>query len=168
VLQLDTTITRCAVASEKEKKEGQSDDAEDTANRTMGRKHVVNYGLYRTHIYFSPAFAAKTGFTYFDFDNFLFALVHLFRDDAAAGRAGMRVVGLVDFQHATPLGNEHSHKLFDMVCVKRTDESLKCDFPQSINDYRGSAPDGTVKHAGETNGKQPLVTAKKIVWEIPP
>ena len=28
----------------------------------MGRKHLVDYGLYRTHIYFSPAFAAKTGF----------------------------------------------------------------------------------------------------------
>ncbi len=86
VLQLDATITRCAVASEKEKKETDSEDAEETGNRTMGRKHIVNYGLYRTHIYFSPAFAAKTRFTYYDLDNFFFALQNMFRDDTAAGR----------------------------------------------------------------------------------
>ena len=121
VLQLDATITRCAVASEKEKPDGS--ESEETGNRTMGRKHVVNYGLYRTHIYFSPAFAAKTGFTYYDLDNFFFALINMFRDDTAAGRAGMRVVGLVDFQHTSALGNEHSHKLFDLVKVERTAET---------------------------------------------
>jgi CRISPR-associated protein Csd2 len=171
VLQLDATITRCAVASEKEKKEAQAgEDGEDVdaGNRTMGRKHVVNYALYRTHIYFSPAFAAKTGFTYFDLDNFLFALIHMFRDDSAAGRAGMRVVGLVDFQHSSALGNDHSHKLFDMVCVNRTEESLKRDFPESLTDYCGVAPQGTVRDAGDTDGKTALVTAKKLVWEIPP
>jgi CRISPR-associated protein Csd2 len=167
VLQLDATITRCAVASEKEKKETESGESEDTGNRTMGRKHLVNYGLYRTHIYFSPAFGAKTRFTYYDLDNFFFALMHMFRDDTAAGRAGMRVVGLVDFQHMSALGNEHSHKLFDMVCVKRTEESLKRDFPESLTDYWGLAPEGTVRDAGESNGKTPLVTAKKLVWEIP-
>jgi CRISPR-associated protein Csd2 len=166
VLQLDATITRCAVASEKEKKEGDSADTEETGNRTMGRKHVVNYGLYRTHIYFSPAFAVKTGFTYYDLDNFLFALIHMFRDDAAAGRAGMRVVGLVDSQHTSALGNEHSHKLFDMVSVKRTEASQKRDFPESLNDYHGDAPEGPVRDTGESNGKTPLVTAKKLIWEI--
>ena len=85
VLQLDATITRCAVASER-KKETDSEDAEETGNR-LWAKHVVNYGLYRTHIYFSPAFAAKTGFTYYDLDNFFFALQNMFRDDTAAGRA---------------------------------------------------------------------------------
>ena len=167
ILQLDATITRCAVASEKEKKDTDSAESEETGNRTMGRKHVVNYGLYRTHIYFSPAFAAKTGFTYYDLDNFFFALMHMYRDDAAAGRAGMRVVGLVDFQHASALGNEHSHNLSKMVRVERTKASRKCDFPQSLDDYYGTAPEGTVRDDGETNGRKPLVTAKKLVWEIP-
>jgi CRISPR-associated protein Csd2 len=161
ILQLDATITRCAVASEKEKQGAQSDDAEETGNRTMGRKHVVNYGLYRAHIYFSPAFAAKTGFTYYDLDNFLFALIHMFRDDSAAGRAGMRVVGLVDFQHTTALGNEHAHKLFAMVRVERTEESQKHEFPESLRDYWGTAPKGSLPET-------PLVTAKQLIWEIPP
>ena len=97
-LQLDATITRCAVASEKEKPSGNESDNGD--NRTMGRKHVVDYGLYRTHIYFSPAFAAKTGFTYYDLDNFLFSLTMMYRDDAgrrANRHAGRGVGGLQAF-----------------------------------------------------------------------
>jgi len=168
VLQLDATITRCAVASEKEKGPSDSDDAEDTSNRTMGRKHVVNYGLYRTHIYFSPAFAVKTGFTYYDLDNFLFALSNMFRDDAAAGRAGMRVVGLVDFQHSSPLGNEHAHRLFDLVKVGRTSDSLQRDYPNSLNDYYGEAPKDIVRKVQDGSGERPTVTAKQIVWDIPP
>ena len=165
VLQLDATITRCAVASEKEKPEGS--DSEETGNRTMGRKHVVNYGLYRTQIYFSPAFAAKTSFTYYDIDNFFFALMNMFRDDTAAGRAGMRVVGLVDFQHTSALGNEHSHKLFDLVKVERTAESAEQDFPNSLNDYCGEAPSGPVVVAPNNGSPNPLVVSKRLVWEIP-
>ena len=120
----------------------------------------MNYGLYRTHIYFSPAFAAKTGFTYYDLDNFFFALQHMFRDDTAAGRAGMRVVGLVDFQHASALGNEHAHKLFDSVKVERTAESRQRnpDFPNSLNDYTGFAPEGNVREVQENGETIPRPT----------
>src|ERR1019366_9597219 len=76
ILQLDFTITRCAEASAPKKKDGEESETsgESSDNRTMGRKHMVPYGLYRCHLHFSPAFAAKTGFTYADMDNFLFAL----------------------------------------------------------------------------------------------
>jgi CRISPR-associated protein Csd2 len=169
ILQLDATITRCAVASAKELKETESAESEETGNRTMGRKHVVDYALYRTHIYFSPAFAAKTGFTYYDLDNFFFALVYMFRDDTAAGRAGMRVVGLVDFEHASALGNEHAHKLFDLVKVQRTAESRQrnADFPNSLDDYSGFAPAGNVREDKENGQSRPLVVARKLVWDIP-
>lgn len=162
VLQLDATITRCCSTSEKEntnlKKQSESDE-KTGGNRTMGRKYNIDYGLYRSHIYFSPAFAAKTGFTYADLDNFLFAITHMFTDDPSSNRSGMRVVGLVDFQHSRPLGNEHAHKLFDMVKVEREDKEK--EFPDSIEDYGGNAP---------TDGKIPSndkITAKKIVWDIP-
>ncbi len=172
VLQLDATITRCAVASEKEKPEGS--DSEETGNRTMGRKHLVDYGLYRTHIYFSPAFAAKTHFTYYDLDNFFFALMHLFRDDNAAGRTGMRVVGLVDFQHASALGNEHAHKLFELVKVERTLASkARSDYPNSLSgsdplhdNYFGEAPEGIVREVQENGKVLPRVVARKLIWEL--
>lgn len=172
VLQLDFSITRCASASEKETKQQaeSEDESESGGNRTMGRKHLVDYGVYRCHIYLSPAFAAKTAFTYYDLDNFLFALQHMFTDDTAAARpGGMRVVGLVDFQHSTALGNEHAHKLFEMVKVCRADVDGKSkeEFPQSMADYCGEAPSGAVCKVTEGGKEKELVTARKIVWEIP-
>lgn len=165
VLQLDATITRCCSTSEKEnkdlKKQGESDE-KTGGNRTMGRKYNIDYGLYRTHIYFSPAFAAKTGFTYADLDNFLFAMTHMFTDDTSSSRSGMRVVGLVDFQHSRPLGNAHAHKLFDMVNVEMRDKNK--EFPDSIDDYWGSAPKGGIN--GKDN-EPPKITAKQIIWDIP-
>ena len=172
VLQLDFSITRCASSSEKERSHGEGEgDGESSGNRTMGRKYVVDYGIYRSCIYLSPAFAAKTGFTYYDLDNFLFALQHMFTDDRAASRpGGMRVVGLVDFQHSTALGNEHAHKLFEMVKIFRGDpdaEQKGNDFPHSIADYCGEAPDGIVREKDEGGNGKGLVTARKIIWEIP-
>jgi CRISPR-associated protein Cas7/Csd2 subtype I-C len=171
VLPLDPAITRCAVASEDEK-----NPEEGSGNRTMGRKHGIVYGLYRCHIYFSPAFAAKTGFTYQDLDNFFFALTRMFGDygvDIAAARpGGMRLVGLVDFQHKDSLGNAPAHKLFELVKVRgvkvclgedgkplnpqppRENEgrdafngkwvfkSTGSEFPQALHDYEGEAPEG--------------------------
>jgi len=174
VLQLDFSITRCASASQKDAKQQDESggDIESGGHRTMGRKHVVDYGIYRSHIYLSPAFAAKTGFTYYDLDNFLFALQHMFSDDRAAARpGGMRVVGLVDFQHATALGNEHAHKLFEMVKVHRADVNedgkTEKEFPQSIADYCGEVPNGTVREKNRAGQGNELVMANKIIWEIP-
>lgn len=168
ILQLDATITRCAVASAKEQKQNLEEASEETGNRTMGRKYLVDYGLYRAQIYLSAAFAHKTMFTYYDLDNFFFALTHMFSDDMAAGRTGMRVVGLVDFQHASCLGNEHSHKLFEKVVVERkpesklTPEGKAKDFPADLNDYHGTAPNGLILGHEDS----PMVTANRIVWEI--
>lgn len=161
ILQLDFSITRCAVAS---KDEAEKQKSESSDNRTMGRKHAVPYGLYRCHIHFSPGFAAKTHFTYGDLDNFLFALTRCLGDynvDGSSARpGGMRVVGLVDFQHTSALGNAPAHKVFDLVKVAgrkftaveaaaKGDASLEgkfmssgSEFPGGLHDYTGSAPDG--------------------------
>ena len=180
ILQLDATITRCAVASVKEKQKQQKEqDEESGGNRTMGRKHGIDYGLYRCHIHFSPAFAAKTGFTYYDLDNFLFALENMFRDDPASGRF-LRVVGLVDFQHQSALGNAPAHKLFELVEVKgkkiaRDGKEVfesGSEFPRAgeagkIIDYHGSAPGEVDKHTAVPGYEAKGITARQIVWEIP-
>lgn len=170
VLPLDFSITRCASASHQS--DSESDD-ESSGNRTMGRKHMVDYGIYRSHIFLSPAFAAQTGFTYYDLDNFLFALRHMFTDDKSSSRpGGMRVVGLVDFRHSTALGNEHAHKLFEMVKVSRADKDgngkPRKEYPQSIEDYCGEAPDDQVREKDQGGEGKDLVVAKRIIWEIPP
>jgi CRISPR-associated protein Csd2 len=182
ILQLDSTITRCAVASVEEKEKLQKEeDGDGSGNRTMGRKHGIDYGLYRSHIHFSPAFAAKTGFTYFDLDNLLFALVHMFDDDHAAGRH-LRLVGLVDFQHQSALGNAPAHKLFELVKVEGVKKdndgtqvfsSSGSEFPRSLEDYAGEAPEGDLhlKDGKVLTGKNgegvAVIKATRIVWEIP-
>jgi len=200
ILQLDFSITRCAVASEPKKKQGDDSDSEGESsdNRTMGRKHTVPYGLYRCHVHFSPAFAAKTRFSYTDLDNFLFALTRCFGDynvDGSSARpGGMRVVGLVDFQHNSALGNAPAHKLFDLVRAtgkKRfgTESgtevfaSSSSEFPQGIHDYTGSAPDGpiyvqankygqvtgcTTSKPAPKDGNEPVspIEARRLIWEI--
>jgi CRISPR-associated protein Csd2 len=190
ILQLDSTITRCAVASVEEKEKLQKEeDGDSSGNRTMGRKHGIDYGLYRSHIHFSPAFATKTGFTYYDLDNFLFALANMFRDDPASGRF-LRVVGLVDFQHQSALGNAPAHKLFEMVAVsgdkysKQEADGLRkpelegkfkssgSEFPRAgeagkIIDYHGSAPGELDKHAPVPGFESKGIIARKIIWEIP-
>jgi CRISPR-associated protein Csd2 len=172
VLQIDSTITRCAVASEKEMKQTKA-ETEEATNRTMGRKHGIDYGLYRCYIHFSPAFAARTGFTYYDLDNFLFALKHMFTDDHAAGRH-LRLVGLVDFQHQSSLGNAPAHKLFELVKVEGNKDAAGkfnpsgSEFPQGLHDYRGAAPGGLDKHEPVPGFENKGITARKLVWEIPP
>jgi len=51
VLPLEISITRMAATNEREKKEREEGDDEEKRGdkRTMGRKHIVPYGLYRTH-----------------------------------------------------------------------------------------------------------------------
>lgn len=173
VLPLDATITRCAVASLKEQQQAASSEEEST-NRTMGRKHGIDYGLYRCHIHFSPAFAAKTGFSYYDLDNFLFAMEHMFDDDHAAGRH-LRLVGLVDFQHQSSLGNAPAHKLFEKVVVrgrmeaqdgKKVFKSSGSEFPRGLEDYDGGAPGGVDSYASVAGYEAKGITARKIVWEI--
>jgi CRISPR-associated protein Csd2 len=180
VLPLDATITRCAVASEKEALK------KDDDNRTMGRKFGIDYGLYRCHIHFSPAFAAKTGFTYYDLDNFLFALTHMFDDDHAAGRH-LRLIGLVDFQHQSALGNAPAHKLFELVKVQGVTEerdgkevfkSSGREFPRSLGDYCGEAPNGEIykqpdgsfrpNKPEKKDGNEPVasIVAHRIIWEV--
>ena len=177
ILQLDFSITRCAVANEAEA-EKKGDD-----NRTMGRKHMVPYGLYRCHIHFSPGFAAKTRFTYADLDNFLFALTRCLGDfnvDGSSARpGGMRVVGLVDFEHKDALGNAPAHKLFDLVKVqgiKFSQEEAEArhnpdlegkfkssgsEFPNGLQDYDGTAPDGPIYLEKNKYGQVVACTASK-------
>src|SRR5215207_2852724 len=60
ILPLEVSITRMAATNEAEKKERQEGDDEEKRGdkRTMGRKHIVPYGLYRAHGYVSAPLAS--------------------------------------------------------------------------------------------------------------
>jgi CRISPR-associated protein Csd2 len=121
IMPLEISITRMAATSEKEKadRDKGSEGDERTENRTMGRKHIVPYGLYEAHIFVSAKLAEKTGFSQADLDLLFEALASMFEHDHSAARGEMAARKIIAFKHASALGNAPAHKLFDRVKVQR-------------------------------------------------
>jgi CRISPR-associated protein Csd2 len=121
ILPLEISITRMAATNEKEKADRQKggDGDERTENRTMGRKHIVPYGLYRTHIFVNASLAARTGFGEEDLAHLFEALRSMFEHDRSAARGEMSSRRVIAFKHASMLGNASAHSLFDRVVVQR-------------------------------------------------
>ena len=113
IVPLEISITRMAVTTEKES------EAQSGGNRTMGRKHIVPYGLYRVHGFVSANLAKKTGFSENDVQKLWQALQMMFEHDRSAARGEMAARKLFVFKHHSELGNMPAHKLFETVKVKR-------------------------------------------------
>lgn len=136
VIPLEVSITRMAVTTEKEA-EAQSGD-----NRTMGRKHIVPYGLYRAHGFVSAHLAQKlahaeldgAGFSDDDLNKLWQALEQMFEHDRSAARGEMVARHLVVFKHASTLGNAPAHELFERVTVERVNGE-KGSPAQAFSDY---------------------------------
>jgi CRISPR-associated protein Csd2 len=123
VLPGELTITRMAVTKE--------EDLEK--ERTMGKKFIVPYGLYRCEGYISAYFAEKTGFSEEDIELLWEAMINMFEHDHSAGRGKMVARKLYVFKHDSKLGNAPSHKLFDLIKINRivsSNEPIR-----SFNDY---------------------------------
>jgi CRISPR-associated protein Csd2 len=121
ILPVEISITRMAATNEAEKKqraEGDDGDAR-TDNRTMGRKHIVPYGLYVAHGFVSAKFAERTGFSDADLDLLFEALRNMFEHDRSAARGEMTTRRLIAFRHDNALGNAPAHTLFDRVKIGR-------------------------------------------------
>jgi CRISPR-associated protein Csd2 len=110
IVALEHSITRMAVTNERDLEK----------ERTMGRKHTVPYGLYRTHGFVSAFLAEQTGFDADDLGLLWQALSHMFEHDRSAARGQMATRGLYVFEHKDKLGNAHAHALFDRLAVART------------------------------------------------
>ncbi|MFA5663652.1 type I-C CRISPR-associated protein Cas7/Csd2 [Castellaniella sp.] len=139
VIPLEISITRMAVTTEQEA-EAQSGD-----NRTMGRKHIIPYGLYRTHGFISAKLAERTGFSTEDLELFWQALTNMFEHDRSAARGEMAARKLIVFRHDSAMGNAPAHLLFETVRTKRPDDVEGA--PRSYADYtvdidRGTMPSG--------------------------
>ncbi len=117
VVPLEASITRMAVETKKEA------DSQDGDNRTMGRKTFIPYGLYRVHGFISAPLAKQTGFSEDDLKLFWDALQNMFDHDRSAARGEMAARKLIVFKHDGELGNTSAHALFDLINVKRKDES---------------------------------------------
>lgn len=127
VVPMEVSITRMAVTNERDLEK----------ERTMGRKHIIPYGLYRAHGYVSAKLAERTGFSEDDLDLLWRALVNMFEHDRSAARGEMSARKLIIFKHDHPMGNAPAHLLFDSVKVTRIEGEE--DTPaRHYSDYRVS------------------------------
>ena len=129
VVPLEISITRMAVTTEKEA-EAQSGD-----NRTMGRKHIIPYGLYRAHGFISAKLSERTGFSNPDLELFWRALINMFEHDRSAARGEMAARKLIVFKHDSAMGNAPAHVLFDAVTVSPAHADAD-SAPRRFADYR--------------------------------
>lgn len=109
IMPLEVSITRSSVTNEK--------DVEK--ERTMGRKHVVPYGLYRAHGFINANLAGRTGFSEDDLALLWAGFRDMFEHDRSAARGMMAARRLIAFKHDSALGNAQAHKLFDRITVDR-------------------------------------------------
>ena len=120
ILPLEISITRMAATTKA--------DAESKGDiRTMGRKHIVPYGLYRAHGYISAGLAGGaagkgTGFSEEDLELLWTALEQMFDHDRSAARGEMTARRLILFKHGSALGNAPAHRLFERVGIRRLSE----------------------------------------------
>ncbi len=122
IVPVEISITRMAATNEAEKKqraEGSEESNDRTDNRTMGRKHIVPYGLYRAHGFISAKLAERTGFADADLETLFNALSTMFEHDRSAARGEMTTRKLIMFKHQNAMGNAPAHSLFDRVKVGR-------------------------------------------------
>jgi CRISPR-associated protein Csd2 len=122
VVPQEISITRMAVTNEKDLEK----------ERTMGRKHIIPYGLYRAHGFVSAMLAERTGFSDEDLDLLWRALNNMFEHDRSAARGEMSTRGVYAFKHDSKLGNAHAHALFDKLKIALKDESKP---PRGFGDY---------------------------------
>jgi CRISPR-associated protein Csd2 len=151
IVPQEISITRMARTSAEEKTATADGSDGRTENRTMGRKSIVPYGLYRVHGFVSANLAARTGFGDGDLALLWQALSEMFEQDRSAARGEMSAHKLVVFRHASALGNAHAADLFERVVVTRQ-PGMDPDAP--ARDYRDYAV--TVDNANLPDGVEVL------------
>jgi len=112
IMPMEISITRSSVTNEKDR------DKE----RTMGRKSIVPYGLYRIHGFINAKLAERTGFSQEDLELLWKSLRDMLDLDRSASRGMMAARKLIAFEHESALGNASAHRLFDRVSVSRVRE----------------------------------------------
>ena len=132
VVPAEISITRMAVTN------GRDLDKE----RTMGRKFIVPYGLYRMEGFISAPLAEKTGFSEEDLELLWESLAGMFENDRSAARGKMSSRKLFVFRHEKRMGNAPAQALFDLVQCRRVTEGPARSFADYAIEVRGDCPSG--------------------------
>jgi CRISPR-associated protein Csd2 len=113
-------------------------DNEAKGGRTMGRKHIIPYGLYRVHGFVSAPLASHarkgTGFSDGDLRLLFEALWNMFEHDRSAARGEMTARKLIVFRHNCALGVTHAEKLFARVKTWRVHKDSRAEIGSDRTD----------------------------------
>ena len=115
IVALEHSISVCAARK--------ADKPVESQIGIQGRKNTIPYGVYVAHGFVSAHLAAQTGFSKDDLKLLWEALCNMFEHDRSAARGLMSSRKLIVFEHENALGKAPAHALFDLVTVKRKDES---------------------------------------------
>ena len=121
IMPAEISITRMAVTNEKDLEK----------ERTMGRKSIVPYALYRAEGFISAPLAEKTGFGDEDLELLWEALINMFEHDRSAARGKMTTRKLFVFKHESRMGNASAQSLFERIVPVRIGE----DPARAFSDY---------------------------------
>jgi CRISPR-associated protein Csd2 len=119
ILPQSVTITRCAATEEREGKD----------NKTMGRKEVIPYGLYKSYVFYNPHLRGDS-VNQRDLELLWEALLKAWEFDRSSARGFMACRGLFIFTHEGRYGSAPVHELFDRLMVKSLVSS-----PRKFLDY---------------------------------
>jgi CRISPR-associated protein Csd2 len=126
IIPQEITITRSSVTNERDAGK----------ERTMGRKYIVPYGLYRCHGFVSAHLAGDakkgTGFSQDDLGLLFDALANMFEHDRSAARMEMNAQRLIVFKHDSPLGVAPAQRLFERVKAALSPDVKQ---PRRFSDY---------------------------------
>lgn len=134
IIPLDVSITRVAITDAKDAEVVESERGDKGGKTTeMGRKALVPYALYIGRGFFTPHFAAQTGFTSEDLALFWQALQSAWELDRSASRGMLAFRGVYIFSHENPLGNAPAHQLLERVNAQF---APGIQTPRRFSDYR--------------------------------
>jgi CRISPR-associated protein Cas7/Csd2, subtype I-C/DVULG len=111
-------------------------------SRTMGRKHVVPYGLYRQTVNYNPNAKTADSVTEEDLELFWSSFNEAWELTRSSARPEMAFRGACVFTHESALGSAPSHELLGRVSAETDAEN-----PRAFSDYDVSVnteglPDG--------------------------
>lgn len=131
ILPQSFSITRCAATNRQENKEA----------KTMGRKELIPYGLYRSYVFYNPHLAGET-VTERDLELFWQSLIQCWEFDRSSARGTMGCRGLWVFKHQSKYGSAPAHQLFDCLQVERNQETPREFDAYDVELQEQRVPDG--------------------------
>lgn len=104
------------------------------ASDTMGMKHSVDFGLYKTFGSINPQLAELTGFSDEDSEKIKNAILHIFDNDASSARpeGSMEVIALYWWKHNSKAGQYSAAKVHRTLQITKKDVKTEA---KSANDY---------------------------------